>query len=266
MKWLTMLACAMAVSPIAASAQSQCSAQSGAQRAALIELYTSEGCSSCPPADRWLAGVAAKADPGQLSLLAFHVDYWDEIGWPDRFAQAAYSQRQRERVQAGGSNTVYTPQVMLGSRLDLRWYKPAQVAEAIAAVQVQPAPLQIALKARRTTTGLHVDVAAMPRGKAAPQANLYLALYEDGLSTAVKAGENANTLLHHERVVRGLWGPWPMTASGLHHVLEIQPPPGAITAHLGLTAFVQASSDGENLQALSLPLTHCVLPANTSAP
>src|SRR5512146_2362025 len=93
------------------SAAPECSARSGAQSGALIELYTSEGCSSCPPADRWLGSLAATADPARLSLLAFHVDYWDELGWPDRFAQAHFTARQRERVRAGGSTTIYTPQV-----------------------------------------------------------------------------------------------------------------------------------------------------------
>lgn len=98
-----------------------CAARSGAQTVPLVELYTSEGCSSCPPADRWLSR-SLRSDAA--NFLAFHVDYWDDIGWPDRFASPAYSQRQRQRVAATGSRTVYTPQVMAGTHVQANWHKP----------------------------------------------------------------------------------------------------------------------------------------------
>jgi hypothetical protein len=99
------LACALAL-PSAHAAT--CTATSGPARASLLELYTSEGCSSCPPADRWLSQMPPRRD---VVPLAFHVDYWDRLGWKDRFAQAAFSQRQRARNR--GAGWVYTPQVML---------------------------------------------------------------------------------------------------------------------------------------------------------
>ncbi len=250
--------------PAAAETPLTCQVTSGPQRAPLLALYTSEGCSSCPPADRWLAGLTAKTNPQAVNLLSFHVDYWDGIGWPDRFANAQYTSRQRDRVASGGSTTIYTPQVMLGSRLDLRWYKPELVAKALRSVQEQRSPVDLQVQARRRGRVVTVDVSALP-SSAGSGGDLYLALYENGLSSAVKAGENTGTLLRHERVVRGLWGPWPLAATGVKQSLDITPPAAANEAQLGLTAFVQARGSGETLQSLSLPLAGCPGAGETAA-
>ena len=248
----------MAFGPVMASAAPACVASSGASTGALLELYTSEGCNSCPPADRWFAKLAATADPRTLSMLAFHVDYWDEIGWPDRFAQHSFTVRQGQRVRAGGSATVYTPQVMLSSRLDLRWNQPDQVATAIRQAQARPAEVAIKLRAIAQAGNWHVELDAVPMPGTHPDGALYLALYEDGLSSAVNAGENAGVLLHHERVVRGLWGPWPIAAAGASRRLQVTAPARADLDRLGLTAFVQDDKTGTTLQALSLPLSACL--------
>lgn len=97
-----------------AFAEGSCAARTGSATQPLVELYTSEGCSSCPPADRWLSqSLTQGAD--RVNWLAFHVDYWDSIGWPDRFASPAYSRRQEARVAATGARAVYTPQVIVDS-------------------------------------------------------------------------------------------------------------------------------------------------------
>jgi hypothetical protein len=236
-----------------------CEAHSGRTTGALVELYTSEGCSSCPPAEHWFAKLAASADPRDLSLLAFHVDYWDQIGWPDRFAQHAFTLRQSQRVRAAGSTTIYTPQVMLSSQLGLRWNQPTQVAAAIADIQQKPAALSLRLRARPDSGRWLVELDASPHTGAADVGQMYLALYENALTSNVHAGENKGFTLQHERVVRGLWGPWPVSAKGAatHH-LQVTPPPTANVSNLGLTAFVQNPRTGEALQALSLPLKACV--------
>jgi hypothetical protein len=253
-----MMMLGMALGPGAGKAAPSCEAHSGPNTGALVELYTSEGCSSCPPADRWFATLAASANPRDLSLLAFHVDYWDEIGWPDRFAQHAFTLRQSQRVRAGGSTTIYTPQVMLSSQLGLRWNQPAQVAAAIAGIQQKPATFSLRLRARPDSRRWLVELDASPLAGAADAGQMYLALYENALSSNDRAGENEGVTLHHERVVRGLWGPWPVSAKGgaTHH-LQVTPPPTAKVDKLGLTAFVQDPRTGETLQALSLPLEAC---------
>ncbi|HUG25789.1 DUF1223 domain-containing protein, partial [Piscinibacter sp.] len=102
---LAAAACAMAAD---AAAAPQCSARSGPAAAPLVELYTSEGCNSCPPADRWLS--ALKDRPGVVAL-AFHVDYWDGLGWKDRFASPLHTQRQAQQRAVNGARFSYTPQV-----------------------------------------------------------------------------------------------------------------------------------------------------------
>ncbi|MES9834056.1 MAG: DUF1223 domain-containing protein [Candidatus Thiodiazotropha sp. DIVDIV] len=96
----------------------------------LIELYTSHGCSSCPPADRWLSQL--EHHPGlwnQLIPMAFHVDYWDSLGWPDRFASSAYSQRQRDYRRSGALSSVYTPGFIVDGREWRGWFRNPELAE-----------------------------------------------------------------------------------------------------------------------------------------
>ncbi len=256
-QWMIGLACVL-MTTIAAAAPSGpvCHAMTGAQRGALIELYTSEGCSSCPPADRWFAQLAAAADPARVSLLAFHVDYWDSIGWPDRFGSGAFSERQHDRVASAGSNSVYTPQVMLGQRVGFPWGTPGAVP-ALHGVNALASPLALDLSAMPGAGGLDVSLKASPiAGGALPASALYLALYENGLSSQVKGGENSGALLRHERVVRQLLGPYALSGTQWSRVLHVAPPKDAHAERLGLTAFVQ-SRPGETLQALSLPLATC---------
>ena len=112
---------------VAAEAASTCSAQAGAATT-VVELYTSEGCSSCPPADRWLSTLKNRPD---VVALAFHVNYWDQLGWPDRFASAAFTERQRQLMAPSGSRYVYTPQVIANGQDWRGWPalpKPASAA------------------------------------------------------------------------------------------------------------------------------------------
>src|SRR3989338_9674550 len=102
---------------LAPAAFAACDARSGARTAALVELYTSEGCSSCPPADRWLSGLASKGyAPDRVVPLSLHVDYWDYIGWKDPYAKREFSLRQRKLSQLQRMALVYTPQVLLQGR------------------------------------------------------------------------------------------------------------------------------------------------------
>src|SRR6476659_2802738 len=101
-----------------ARAVDACTAASTRQVAPVVELYTSEGCNSCPPADRWLSKL--KADPAVVAL-AFHVDYWDRLGWKDRFASAAFTQRQAAQQATNGARFSYTPQVVVDGRDRTDW-------------------------------------------------------------------------------------------------------------------------------------------------
>lgn len=177
-----------ALACVAQAAPTACGASSGETRATVIELYTSEGCSSCPPADQWLASL--KGTPGVVRL-AFHVDYWDRLGWKDRFADPAYTQRQNEVSARSGARFVYTPQVLVDGAEVRRW-------PALPPRDTRPAGVTIQL-----TRDGDAYVAQLVRGPGAPQRlAAYWAVTQDGLVSEVKAGENHGATLHHDAVVR----------------------------------------------------------------
>jgi hypothetical protein len=177
----------------AALSADACSASSTEQRATVVELYTSEGCNSCPPADQWLSTLH---DGPRLVALAFHVDYWDRLGWIDRFSSPAYTERQSQQSRGSGARFVYTPQV-LANGLDWRGWT--------ASSSMPPSPFgsaPVLLQLQRS--GQEVVAQVTPRDGAALPAQLagYWALVEDGHASYVKAGENAGVTLHHDHVVR----------------------------------------------------------------
>lgn len=232
-----------------AFAADACVARSGPRVVPLVELYTSEGCSSCPPADRWLS---AQLRDGQANFLAFHVDYWDDIGWPDRFASAQYSQRQRARVGAVGQSTVYTPQVMVGSSVQASWRSSSDWRRSIEQAR-QPSAAALTLRLQPTSTGWQANIGAAPIGTSSQPARLWVARYVDAQVSNVRAGENRGETLHHDRVVRQLSGPWALPATG---ALSSQIEWPVEASPWGATAFVQ-DARGNILQSLSVPASDC---------
>lgn len=170
---------------VVSEAAPTCAAQAG-PATTVVELYTSEGCSSCPPADRWLSTLRSRPD---VVALAFHVNYWDQLGWPDRFASAAFTERQRQLMQASGSRYVYTPQVIANGQDWRGW--PALPTQRQAAAPV-PA---LALSREGAVVTAEVGVA---RGAVSG----YWAVVEDGHASQVRAGENRGETLRHDHVVR----------------------------------------------------------------
>src|SRR5436853_6095537 len=122
-------------------------AESGAQRNALVELYTSEGCSSCPPADRWLSTQRAFAAAGKVVPVAFHVTYWDYIGWRDAYADERHTARQKDRASASGARYVYTPQVVLGGHDFPEWSASSAYERAVQKINLMPARADIEIRA-----------------------------------------------------------------------------------------------------------------------
>ena len=194
------LLCACTAAAILASADAQasptCSAQSGATVPAVVELYTSEGCSSCPPADRWLGGLKGRPD---VVALAFHVDYWDSLGWKDRFAQPQFTQRQNATQRTSGARFAYTPQVIVDSRDAPNWSAPG------AAALPPRSPATVSLTLSHDPTGLALTVA--PGAGAPVKLSGYVAIVDDGMQTKVGAGENRGETLRQDSVVRELL-PW----------------------------------------------------------
>lgn len=185
---LLLATCGFALNCVAQATPEVCRASSAAAVPTVVELYTSEGCNSCPPADKWLASL--KDEPG-IVRLAFHVDYWDRLGWKDRFADPAYTRRQYTVMQHSGARFVYTPQVIINGADDRRWpMLPNRSAP--------PAMLSVSV-----TRDGGAYVAQLVRGPGAPQhLAAYWAVTEDGLVSEVKSGENRGATLHHDAVVR----------------------------------------------------------------
>jgi hypothetical protein len=162
--------------------------QSGSTAPRVVELYTSEGCSSCPPADRWLSSL--KGQPGVIAA-AFHVDYWNGLGWPDRFSSPAYTERQKQGVGVNGSRYAYTPQIVVNGR-DWRGASlPSAASE----------PARVMLTWTRTASG-ELRLGAEALAGAPARIQIWWARVEDGHQSRVKAGENRGETLSHERVVR----------------------------------------------------------------
>jgi len=247
------LAAAAAPPALAAS----CVKQSPAHTIALLELYTSEGCSSCPPADRWLSRIAQSGlGQDEVIPLALHVDYWDALGWKDRFADARFSERQRTLTETAGRRVVYTPEVFLDLREFRDWDSDAQFRRAVQGANAKPAradirlavetgaasPAQLKLQAR-----FALKPGAAPRG-----AQAFIALVEGGLTTPVAAGENRGATLHHDRVVRRWIGPIELRDGKADYDAAIPLDPGWNAKRLAVAAFVQDLARGESLQAISL--------------
>lgn len=229
-------AAAAACSIAAQAAQPVCQAHSPAQAPTVVELYTSEGCSSCPPADRWLSTLKGRAD---VLPLAFHVTYWDRLGWPDRFATSESTARQWELARRSGSAQVYTPQVLVNGR-DWRNWPELPAKRPALAIQVTLSREGDALKAE------------IPPAAGAP-ARLagYWAVLEDRHESRVQRGENAGETLRHDHVVR-LYRPveaWDARSAQLWR-LSVSP---GVPEHPRRVAFVVTDAQtGAPLQAVTL--------------
>lgn len=237
------------------AAPSGCTIESGPATVALVELYTSEGCDSCPPADRWLSSSFVPGAAAGAVALAFHVDYWDRLGWKDRFAAAAWTKRQYAAAEAARSGLVYTPQVLLQGRDFRDWHTDRRFAAAISAASRQPERAHIALYATPQQGAVSVNVAARVPGSADRNgAAVFVALADSGLVSDVGAGENAGKRLTHDHVVRALRGDIRIDAGGDGVGTVVLPLPAETGTAVSIVAFVQNVATGEVLQTVALPL------------
>ena len=234
-----------------------CRAESGERVLPLVELYTSEGCDSCPPADRWVARTFAPDAGTAASVLAFHVDYWDRLGWPDRFARPAWSSRQQDIARSSRNAVVYTPQVVLQGR-DFQEWRGATAARDIAAAGTGPARAAIALEARHDDRRVALSATArVPAEANRPGSRLVVAYTDSGHVTDVKRGENAGVKLRHDHVVRAIATSGPADASGAMSLQASFDVPAEAGTHPRLVAFVERDARREVLQSVALPLGNC---------
>lgn len=224
-------------------------------RVALLELYTSEGCSSCPPADRWLSGLKhGNISHRQLIPLAFHVTYWDYIGWKDRFAHKRYDLRQRNLGRSNDLRTIYTPQFVLNGR-DFRQY--ADFSRQVLGINRQPAQVDLKLTAQaQKNSRYRVTLNADIQHDAVKDVALFIAVVENNLSSHVRDGENAGEVLHHDYVVRKLDGPHRIRHGNRQGTAnwDLDIPHDWQRQHLQLVGFAQVLNSSEILQAVAMEL------------
>jgi len=174
----------------------------------IVELFTSEGCSSCPPADKILASLdrSQQIETADVIVLSEHVDYWNRLGWTDPFSKAQFSNRQNEYSQFFKRNDVYTPQMVVDGTTEFVGGNAGKAIESIeAAAKGTKGDLTIeVVKNEKNAVELSVKIANLPKLSAGDSAIVLLAVTEDKISTNVSRGENAGETLPHSGVVRYL--------------------------------------------------------------
>jgi hypothetical protein len=199
---------------------------------AVVELFTSQGCSSCPPADALLTGLAQEED---VIALAYHVDYWDYVGWKDTFAHAAFSDRQRAYAESWGSSRIYTPQMVVNGRKGVVGSRRNDVHRALDGVAL---PLKVDITREEDMLKI-----AIPPNGGLGDAVVWMVTYLDRADVAIDKGENAGKTMAYTQVVTGrqVLGMWE-SASGANLKLPI--PEVLADTSTGIAVIVQQEQDG----------------------
>lgn len=225
-----------------ASVQAEVMIASPNTRVSLLELYTSEGCSSCPPADAWVSKL--KSHPGlwkSIVPVVFHVDYWNDIGWKDRFSSAEYSSRQRSYARSINLKTVYTPGFLLNGQEWRSFFgfkkPPTESNEQVGSLEL-------------TVNNREVETVFMPdAGLDESNYVLNIAVLGSDIKTDVKAGENRNRELKHDFTVLG-YKTIPMLKNDSEHTIKTQFPDIIETApRMAIAAWVNKDNDLTPIQA-----------------
>ncbi|MFQ5624614.1 MAG: DUF1223 domain-containing protein [Paracoccaceae bacterium] len=230
MKPLTVIfAAVLAVSPLAGNAGSP----------VVVELFTSQGCSSCPPADAVLGELAERDDVLALSL---HVDYWDYLGWKDAFALPKFTRRQRNYAHAFGNRSIYTPQIVVQGAEDVVGSRKRKIGTLIA--RHAAAGSGADLSARRS--GADIAISLKPGGTPAGKCVVHLVEYAPEMKASITRGENAGLSLTYHNVVRR-WiavGDWDGRSAVTLHAES--------TSGLPVAVIVQAENSGPIMAAAKL--------------
>jgi hypothetical protein len=187
--------CLLSVPFACARAESEPAAATGAEGPVVLELFTSQGCSSCPPAERLLSRLASAGTAGNRAVapLAFHVDYWNDGGWADPYSLPAWTERQRQYARTLGDDRVYTPELVVGGASGMVGSNAAAVNQA-----VQRAERPALLAATAAWSKETVTISAMAPGNA----DVWVAVWEDSANIKVTGGENSGETMGGDRVVR----------------------------------------------------------------
>lgn len=232
-RWLTLIALLPPLAPQIARADRVSDTRTDSQPVVVLELFTSQGCSSCPSADRYLLELGEKADAENLVPLAYHVDYWNYIGWEDPYSQPQFTQRQRTYARAWKSGRVYTPQLVINGRTHVVGSNRSGVQQEIAAARKRTPRAWVETEVAGDT----VTVTAKTDGKVG-RLDVMLAVYETDLATPVKSGENSGRTLKEGYIVRRLTKLGAVESKGrTTHELDLDPTWDR--DHLGVVVFLQ---------------------------
>lgn len=208
----------------------------------LVELFTSEGCSSCPPGDRQLAFLEKQQPVGgaEVITLAFHVDYWNRMGWADKYSSAEFSERQNSYVERLRLTSSYTPQMVVDGQAEFVGSDAGRASDAIAKAAANPKPR---VDFKLTRSGADVEIGNIPKHESA---TVYLAVAEDNIVTDVKSGENGGLKLPHISVVRKLntIGQLSNTATSFKNSFELPSDPAWKKDQLKYIVFIQENGSG----------------------
>jgi hypothetical protein len=234
--------------------------RSGKRTPVLVELFTSEGCSSCPPADQVLAQLQESQPVANAVVipLSEHVDYWNYIGWADPFSSPAFSERQRAYARALRLEQVYTPQMVISGQAE---FVGSDRSRALAAIRAAARAPQADVQAKPANAPdspatLDVRVDNLPPVRQGDKAEVLLAITEDGLSSSVSRGENAGRRLAHTAVVRSMRA---LGEARAGHVFTASPRMSLErswkSGSLSAVVFVQEQASGRVLGAVRVPLS-----------
>lgn len=213
-------------------------AQEGAQEAVAVELFTSQGCAACPPADALLGEISVRDD---VVALGLHVDYWNYLGWSDTLGAAANSRRQRDYAAALGERMVYTPQMVIDGATAVVGARRGAVLDAIARAGARPRALTLTVAPEGDM--IRIDARASPPDAAPDAADIVYFIYDRPQTVAIARGENAGREMTYVNPVRA-WMPlgrW----DGAPGVWRVPAPEGA----RGVAVLAQAASGGRVLGA-----------------
>ena len=204
---------------------------------AVVELFTSEGCSSCPPADEAMIRLE-KEFPEHVCFLGYHVDYWDHIGWKDQFDNPDYAKRQESYAGQLGLESIYTPQVIINGEKEYVGSRETQIKSMIQEKLKGGASADIQLTAKKESGG---SIEATYKTSTSPSIMLNIALVQSYASTNVTRGENNGHRLNHINIVREFRAiPIDKTGEGK---IDLPVPSGLTTIDLKLIAFTQNKND-----------------------
>lgn len=212
---------------------------------AVVELFTSEGCWSCPPADKLIAKLQQGNNNQQLYIMAFHVDYWDHQGWKDRFSQPGFTERQKQYAAWLRLGNIYTPQLVVNGKTEMVGSDEGAVLGAISAALRGTTAPPLSLKAAQANGTLTITYSgAVPHKKA----RILTALVQKNAHSEVNAGENAGKQLSHVQIVRQLQQQ-ELSEQG---TITMKLPAGFQSGEWEVIAFVQQKNTGEITQAARL--------------